>query len=90
MLLIYFLSDFEIVPVSIKFTGKIFVLTFYVRSISVAKSTYFNFFVFFLLLSMSLLYSYCSTALTEGFPCVNTVNYVILLLGLRILIDRLP
>jgi hypothetical protein len=44
MLLIYFLSDFEIVPVSLKFTGQNFVRTFQVRCNSVAQSMYFQFF----------------------------------------------
>jgi hypothetical protein len=44
MLLIYFLSDFEIVPVYLKFVGMNFVLTFYVRFISVARSLHFKFF----------------------------------------------
>jgi len=55
MLLIYFLIDFEIVPVSVKFTGENFFLPFYVRCISVAQSMYFNFFGFFLLLLLLLL-----------------------------------
>jgi hypothetical protein len=36
------------------------------------------------------MYSYCSTTLTEVFLCFNTVIYVFLMLGLRILIVRLP
>jgi len=44
MLLTYFLSDFEIVPVSLKFTGQNFVRPFYVRCISVPQSMYFKIF----------------------------------------------
>jgi hypothetical protein len=36
------------------------------------------------------MYSYCSTTLTKVFPCFNTVIYVFLLLGLCVLIVRLP
>jgi hypothetical protein len=52
-LLMYFLSDFEIIPDFLKFTGKNFVLTFYVRCISLANPMYFKLF------SASFYYCHC-------------------------------
>ena len=44
MLLMYFLNDFEIVPVAPTITGITFVLTFHMRCISVVRSLYFKIF----------------------------------------------
>ena len=47
MLLTYFLSDFEIVPVAPINTGITFVCTFHMRCISIVRSLYFRIFSFF-------------------------------------------
>ena len=44
MLLMYFLNDFEIVPVAPIITGITFVLTFHMRRISIVRSLYFRIF----------------------------------------------
>ena len=44
MLLTYFLSDFEIVPVAPIITDITFVLTFHIRCISIVRSSYFTIF----------------------------------------------
>jgi len=44
MLLMYFLNDFEIVPVAAIITGITFVFTFHMRSISIVRSLYFRIF----------------------------------------------
>ena len=44
MLLIYFLNDFEIVPVTPIITGISFLFTFHMRSISIVRSLYFRIF----------------------------------------------
>ena len=45
MLLMYFLNDFEIVPVATIITGITFVLTFHMSYISVVRSLYFRIFL---------------------------------------------
>ena len=44
MLLMYFLNDFEIVPVASIITGITFVFTFHMRCISILRSSYFRIF----------------------------------------------
>ena len=44
MLLVYFLNDFEIVPVAPITTGITFVVTFHMRCVSVVRSLYFRIF----------------------------------------------
>ena len=44
MLLMYFLNDFEMVPVAPIFTGITLVFTFYMRCISIVRSLYFKIF----------------------------------------------
>ena len=54
MLLMYFLNDFEIVPVAPIITGISFVFTFHMRWISVVRSLYFRIFsIFFNHISVS-------------------------------------
>jgi hypothetical protein len=43
-LLMYFLNDFEIVPVAPFITGITFVFTFHMRCISIVRSLYFRIF----------------------------------------------
>ena len=62
MLLMYFLNDFEIVPVVPIITGITFVFTFHMRSITIVRSLYFRIFsASFLItfLSSSSYYYYC-------------------------------
>ena len=42
MLLMYFLVEFEIIPVAPIITGITFVFTFYMRCISIVRSSYFR------------------------------------------------
>ena len=44
MLLMYFLNDFEMVPVSLIITGITLVFTFHMRCISIVRSLYFKIF----------------------------------------------
>jgi len=44
MLLMYFLNDFEMVPIAPVITGITLVFTFHMRSISIVRSLYFNIF----------------------------------------------
>ena len=54
MLLMYFLNDFEIVPVAPIITGITFVFTFHMRCISIVRSLYFRIFsASFLIISVS-------------------------------------
>jgi len=55
MLLMYFLNDFEIVPVASIITGITFVFTFHVRCISIVWYLYFRIFSALLLLLLLLL-----------------------------------
>ena len=50
MLLMYFLNDFEIVPVAPIVTGITFVFTFHMRCISIVRSLYFKLLLLLLLL----------------------------------------
>jgi len=45
MLLMYFLNDFEIVPVAPIITGITLVFTFHIRYISIVRSLYFKIFL---------------------------------------------
>jgi len=70
MLLIYFLNDFEIVPVAPVITGITFVYTFHMPCISVVRSLYIRIF------SASFLITFLSPEVSLGFTSVFSIYEV--------------
>jgi hypothetical protein len=62
MLLMYFLNDFEMVPVARIITGITFVFTFHMRCISIVRSLYFKIYsasFYYVLLLLFTTYQQC-------------------------------
>ena len=74
MLLMYFLNDFETVPVAPIIMGITFVFTFHMRCISVARSLYFRIFSasLLLLLLLLLLLTAFNLSLSGSSPYIST------------------